>query len=118
MQLTLAGADTTIKNRLGQLPMVLTEDSTMLRLLSAVSKQPVQVDVRGVCNWKVHLFSFVLPQDSPLLFSFSSLSSYSKYLNLLPGAKQTTLHETVHRKHRLGSIRKDASDAGKVFGVN
>jgi hypothetical protein len=47
LQLTLAGADTSVKNNFGQTAIVLTEDATMLRLLSAVSKQTADLDVRG-----------------------------------------------------------------------
>lgn len=49
LQLMLAGADTATLNNFGQTAIVLTEDATMLRLLSAVGKQTADVDVRGAC---------------------------------------------------------------------
>lgn len=48
LQLTLAGASTAAINKLGQLPMVLTEDATMLRLLASVGKHTEHTDIRGV----------------------------------------------------------------------
>lgn len=48
LQLMLAGADTATLNNFGQTAIVLTEDATMLRLLSAVGKQTADVDVRGI----------------------------------------------------------------------